>query len=97
MFAFLAPLLHHVNTWVIKLGILVAVDVVFRAFFTDHLTGLKTFFIYMENIALFKLFNEHTVVFILNMMVLVMSYEVIIWIVGKHHLRSPHHNVNVHS
>lgn len=62
--------------------------------FVAPLEGLKVFFIYVMNLASYRMFNEAFFAFSQQMFVLFVTWEIFLWIFGGHHTNSGQHNAS---
>jgi len=75
--------------WLKKLLVFGLVVQVF-ALLVPSLTNLQVFFFYVMNIASYKLFPESFWLLSQQMFVLFVTFEIFMWIVGRHHMPSHH-------
>lgn len=90
MFSLLTNIMGHAYSWLIKLLIIVILDLLFRQVVGPMLEPLRIFIIYIENLALFKILPEAAFLLIQNGIIIFLTYEIFLWIVGTHH--KPHHH-----
>lgn len=69
-------------SWMKKLLILTLVLQVF-ALFVPSLTGIKIFMLYIMNLATYKMFPESFWLFSQQMFVLFVSWQILLWIIGR--------------
>lgn len=85
-------IIEHVFSWMkILFGFLVF-DMIFRFIVTvGWLEELSIFIWYVLNLAMFKIFPEVAIVWVLNIFTLVISVEVL-WLILGHRHKPNHHN-----
>jgi hypothetical protein len=84
--------LDHAFSWLKILIVFVILDFIFRSVVAiGWLDGILSFAWYMENVALFKIFPEIAITYVVNMFMLVISVEVLFLVFGRKHLpANPH-------
>jgi len=73
--------------WLKKILILTLVLQIF-ALFVPSLEGFQVFMMYVMNLAPYKMFPESSWIFIQQMFVLFVTWQILLWVVGKQHTNS---------
>jgi hypothetical protein len=90
-------LVSHAFDWLKKLLLFFLIDSIFRsAVALFQLNDLKTFLIYELNVGMFKIIPESSWILLSSLLAFVLSYEMLLWVIGHHHLpgNSKHHSQN---